>query len=154
MGQMSVDIRLATREDAPGIARLLRQLMVDHGLAPANLPQLQRAAETIFSMAGAWYLVATSNGAAVGSLQLNERFSTWLGAPYGYIEDFCVLPAWRGRGVGGLLLDEVASWTRQRNWARVDLDVSTSLPNSIRFYTRHGYQETGSVLLRLPASGR
>lgn len=145
----TVVVRLATRGDAPSIAGLLRRLMIDHGLAPATLPDLQRAAETVFATDRAWYLVAVADGEVIGALQLNERFSTWLGATYCYVEDFCVTPQWRGRGVGGQLLDEVAIWARQRQWARVDLDVSTSLPASIRFYQRHGYRDTGSVLLRL-----
>lgn len=150
----TVQVRLATYDDAASIAVLLRQLMIDHGLTPATLPDLRRAAETIFATERAWYLVAVTGAEVIGALQLNERFSTWLGATYCYVEDFCVAPRWRGRGVGGQLLDEVAIWARQRQWARVDLDVSTSLPASVRFYQRHGYRDTGSVLLRREYTAR
>lgn len=151
---MTVEIRLARPADTPAIARLLHQLMTDHDLEPSPLPELQRAAETVFATERAWYLVAVTGAEVIGALQLNERFSTWLGATYCYVEDFCVAPPWRGRGVGGQLLDEVATWARQRQWVRVDLDVSTSLPASIRFYQRHGYRDTGSVLLRRENSAR
>lgn len=122
--------------------------MLDHDLEPAMLPELERAAAAAMMSVNAWYLVAASNTGIVGSLQMNERFSTWSGSPYCYVEDFCVTPAWRGKGVGGQLLDEVASWARSRGWARIDLDVSTKLPDSIRFYSKHGFVATGSVLLR------
>jgi GNAT superfamily N-acetyltransferase len=145
---VQVTVREGTPDDAPAIAALLAALMVDHGLAPLSPERLVGAVEHVMQLPAAWYLVADGEGELVGTLQLNQRYSTWETAPYGYVEDFCVAPARRGEGIGRLLLAQVERWARERGWVRVDLDVSTSLTGTLRFYERCGYRNTGSVLYR------
>lgn len=147
---MHTTVREGLPQDTAAIARLLAILMADHGLTPLPRADLIRAAEEVLQLPDAWYYIAEVDGSVVGMLQLNRRYSTWLAAPYGYIEDFCVVPSLRSRGIGAALLAHVASVARSKGWVRLDLDVSSSLPDSIRFYKRHGYRDTGSTLYRLP----
>ena len=148
-----VTFREATPDDAPAIAELLAALMVDHGLAPLSPERLAGAVRQVMQLPAAWYLVADSGGELVGTLQLNQRYSTLATAPYGYVEDFCVAPSRRGEGIGRLLLAHVERWARERGWIRVDLDVSTSLTGTLRFYERCGYRDTGSILYRRQLAG-
>ncbi len=146
---MTPMIREGRDADIPMLATLLAELMAHHGVV-LLLPE--RAAATIATVLRAptaRYFVAEVEGRIVGMLQVNERFSTWDAAPYGYIEDFCVTAAWRGRQIGTLLLDHLAAWARERGWTRLDLDVSASLTDSVRFYARRGYEDTGSLFYRL-----
>ena len=145
---LQVTVREGTPDDAPAIAALLAALMVDHGLAPLSPERLAGAVRQVMQLPAAWYLVADDGGELVGTLQLNQRYSTWETAPYGYVEDFCVAPSRRGEGIGRLLLAHVERWAQERGWTRIDLDVSTSLTGTLRFYERCGYRDTGSVLYR------
>ncbi len=145
---VQVTVREGTPDDAPAIAELLAALMVDHGLVPLSPERLAGAVRQVMQLPAAWYLVADDGGELVGTLQLNQRYSTWETAPYGYVEDFCVAPSRRGEGIGRLLLAHVERLARGRGWIRVDLDVSTSLTGTLRFYERCGYRNTGSVLYR------
>ena len=77
--------------------------------------------EHVMRLPLAWYLVAEVDGEVVGALQLNERYSTWSGAPFGYVEDFCVAEGWRSRGVGAALLTHAEGWGRRLGWSRVAL---------------------------------
>jgi GNAT superfamily N-acetyltransferase len=146
---MLPDIREARDADLSALAALLAELMTHHGVTPLAPEQAAAAIATVLRAPNAWYFVAEVEGRIVGMVQVNERFSTWDAASYGYVEDFCVTAAWRGRQLGTLLLDHLAAWGRARGWARIDLDVSASLTDSVRFYARRGYADTGSVLYRL-----
>lgn len=142
-------IRLAYDADVPALAALLAELMAHHDVTPLASERAAAVIATVLRAPTAWYFVAEVEGRIVGMLQANERFSTWDDASYGYIEDFCVAEAWRGRRIGTLLLDHLATWGRGRGWTRLDLDVSASLTDSVRFYARRGYADTKSLLYRL-----
>lgn len=142
-------IRQARDTDLSALAALLTELMIHHGVTPLLPERAEATIATVLRAPNAWYVVAEIEGRIVGMLQVNERFSTWDAASYGYIEDFCVAEAWRGRRIGTLLLDHLAMWARGRGWTRLDLDVSASLTDSVRFYARRGYEDTGSLLYRL-----
>jgi len=141
-------VRQAHDADLPALAALLAELMAHHGVTPLVPERAETVIAATLRALTAWYFIAEVEGRIVGMLQANERFSTWDAAPYGYIEDFCVTEAWRGQQIGTLLLDQLAAWGRGRGWARIDLDVSASLTDSVRFYARRGYEDTGSVLYR------
>lgn len=146
---MQPTIREARDADLSALATLLAELMIHHGVTPLTPEWARETLAATLRMPNTWYFVAEVKGRIVGMVGVNERFSTWDAAPYGYIEDFCVTAAWRGRQLGTLLLDQLAAWGRARGWARLDLDVSASLIDSVRFYARRGYEDTGSVLYRL-----
>ncbi len=142
-------IRRANEADLPTLATLLAELMAHHGVVPLTPERAEATIAAVLRAPTAWYFVAEVAGRVVGMLQVNERFSTWDAAAYGYIEDFCVAEAWRGRQVGTLLLEHLAAWARERGWTRLDLDVSAALTDSVRFYARRGYADTGSLFYRL-----
>ncbi|MBX6341800.1 MAG: GNAT family N-acetyltransferase [Thermomicrobiaceae bacterium] len=152
--ETGVSVREASESDAAEIARLVGLLMREHDLPPPPEERVLAAVRRVLGAPGSWYLVAEGEGRIVGALQVNQRFSTWESADYGYIEDFCVDPEWRGRGVGSALLDYLARWAAGRGWARLDLDVQASNRDAVRFYQRHGFEDTGNLYLRrsLPAS--
>ena len=60
--------------------------------------------------------------------------------PDGHIGRMAVLPAWRGRGVGGALLAEILGLARSRGLARVFLHAQVQ---AAPFYARHGFAPTG-----------
>ncbi len=64
------------------------------------------------------------------------------GACSGYIQAVCVVPRWRGQGVGGVLLD-FAEARIFREKPNVFLCVSSFNQGARRFYLRRGYEEVG-----------
>lgn len=145
---MGLATRDATIEDAAAIAALMGELIASHDLPVP--PQAQREAAVRRALADerVTYIVATDDGALVGTVQALERFSTWANRPYGYLEDFVVAASWRSRGVGALLLEGLRRLAAERDWARIDLDT-TAGSRQARFYEREGFHDTGSALYRL-----
>ena len=125
------DVRLAALAEAPQTfasslareqgydeARWRDWLHPDRGLkAVAEVPT------AAVGLVGAW-LPEDRHGAV-------ELYSMW------------VRPAWRGRGVGNLLVAEVLEWARERHHERVDLWFIEGNAIAERLYRRHGFRLTG-----------
>ncbi len=60
--------------------------------------------------------------------------------PDGHIGRMAVLAAWRGRGIGALLLKSLVEKARERGDAQVALSAQV---HALRFYRRHGFVEEG-----------
>jgi GNAT superfamily N-acetyltransferase len=144
---MHVTIREGTAQDAWAISRLLAGIMLDHGLDPLPPGQLLAAIGHIIDAPDAWFLLAEADGELGGMVQVNERFSTWDGGHYGYIEDFFVVEERRGQGIGAVMLARIEEEGRARGWVRLDLDVLAD-NDATRLYERAGYDRTRYVIFR------
>jgi len=60
-------------------------------------------------------------------------------------------PAWRGRGVGRLVLDAVVGWARQHG-LRVHLHVQAENAPARSLYERYGFVATGETSPLRPGS--
>lgn len=76
-----------------------------------------------------------AQGHAIGTARL---------APDGKLGRMAVLRDWRGRGVGGALLDALLGRARERSLARVTLHAQT---HAAGFYRRFGFSERGGEFL-------
>ena len=76
-------------------------------------------------------LAETAAGEAVGTARL---------LPDAHIGRMAVLPAWRKRGVGGMLLVELMTAVRERGQSAVELSAQT---HAIGFYQRFGFEVFG-----------
>ncbi|MBC2887209.1 GNAT family N-acetyltransferase [Ochrobactrum sp. CM-21-5] len=65
-------------------------------------------------------------------------FSTWFGKPGVYVQDLYVDEAFRGRGIGEMLLRHVASWSAARSGVYLRLAVDRDNVAAQRFYERLG----------------
>jgi predicted GNAT family N-acyltransferase len=64
--------------------------------------------------------------------------------PDGHIGRMAVLKAWRGRGIGGLLLDKLVGEARSRGDREVMLSAQA---HAVAFYRAHGFMEEGAEYL-------
>jgi len=80
-------------------------------------------------------LAFDSDGAPIGTGRL---------LPDGHIGRMAVLPAWRGKGVGGALLTELMRIARERGFTEVILNAQVQ---AVAFYTRHGFAVDGPRFL-------
>jgi len=62
--------------------------------------------------------------------------------PDGHIGRMAVLPAWRGRGVGGVILEALVDAARERGHDAVELSAQVAVR---AFYHRHGFTALGEV---------
>jgi ribosomal protein S18 acetylase RimI-like enzyme len=83
-------------------------------------------------------LMAEVEGHFAGCCLFFPSFSTWMGRPGVYVQDFFVAEAFRGRGVGERLLRRLAAVTRKRGGCYIRLAVDTENHRAQAFYSRCG----------------
>jgi ribosomal protein S18 acetylase RimI-like enzyme len=87
-------------------------------------------------------LIAEIDGRFAGCCVYFASFSTWIGRPGAYVQDFYVADAFRGQGVGERLLQRLASVTRKRGGCYIRLAVDTQNYRAQAFYTRAGIKHS------------
>lgn len=86
-------------------------------------------------------LVAENDGgAAVGFVQLYPTFSSILAAPMYVLSDLFVIPEFRRRGVGTLLLQSAMETARAAGMVRLELATAIANVSAQRLYESLGWQ--------------
>lgn len=85
-------------------------------------------------------LIARHDDAVVGTAYAARILSLEHGGWSGWLEEFYVLPEWRDRGVGSLLLEAVIAGAAQRGWPALDLEVDSGHQRVISLYSRNGFE--------------
>jgi GNAT superfamily N-acetyltransferase len=130
-----LNIRPATRADAPTIATLVRELadyekLLHEAKAGAEdfLRELDSPNPVIHVLIAEW------NGEPAGFALYFFNFSTFVGRPGLYLEDLFVRPAHRKHGIGRALLRELARIAQERNCGRMEWAVLDWNEPALRFY--------------------
>ena len=156
MGDFS--IRFAAREDIPTILEFIRALAAYEKMEDQVIADETLLETWIFEKRKAEVLLAFEGDTPVGFALFFHNFSTWLGRAGIYLEDLCVLPEYRGRGYGKLLLKRLARIAVQRGCGRLEWACLDWNEPSIAFYKSVGataldewttYRVTGDALLAL-----
>jgi len=123
-----VRIELLSWDRARAAATLIRcKVFVEEQRVPPDIEMDENEAQCVHALA----LVAS--GGAIGTGRL---------LPDGHIGRMAVLREWRGRGVGGLILEKLIERARRRGDPAVVLSAQT---HAIGFYRGHAFFEEGGV---------
>ena len=156
-----LNIRPATRADAPVIASLVRELadyekLLDEAKAtPEDFLRELEAPNPVIHV-----LIAEWQGEPAGFALYFFNFSTFVGRPGLYLEDLFVKPALRSHGIGRALLGALARIARQRNCGRMEWAVLDWNEPALKVYRALGakaadewtiHRVTGEALQRLAA---
>src|SRR5678815_846813 len=137
-----LNIRPATRADAPVIASLVRELAVYEKLeheAKATAGDFLRELDAPNPVIRV--LIAEWNGEAAGFALYFFNFSTFVGRPGLYLEDLFVRPAQRSHGIGRALLRALARIARERGCGRMEWAVLDWNEPALRFYKSLGARQ-------------
>ena len=129
-----LNIRPATRADAPVIASLVRELadyekLLDEAKATAEdfLRELESPNPVIHVLIAEW------QGKPAGFALYFFNFSTFVGRPGLYLEDLFVRPEQRSHGIGRALLRALARIAEQRGCGRMEWAVLDWNEPALRF---------------------
>ena len=134
-----ITLRLATEQDVPTILAFINGLADYEKLADqvvATEPQLRA---TLFGdKPYAEVVLAEYDQQAAGFALFFHNYSTFLAKPGIYLEDLFVLPEYRGRGIGKVLLSYLAKLAVQRDCGRLEWSVLDWNQPAIDFYQAQG----------------
>lgn len=83
-------------------------------------------------------LIAFCEGRAIGYALFYPNFSSFRGERGFYLEDLFIVQEFRSKGVGKLLLGEIAKRGQLRGYERIDFQVLDWNTPAVEFYTRLG----------------
>lgn len=136
---MPTTIRSATRDDVAEILGFIRALA-----AYEREPDAVVATEDDLLRYGFGEqpyfrcLIAEEDGIPAGFALYFFEYSTWLGKPGLYLEDLFVRPEFRARGIGKLLLQQVAAIAVEKGCPRLKWEVLDWNTPAIDFYSAMG----------------
>ena len=136
---MNLTIRFATSDDAATILRLIKGLAEYErepdaiAVTADHLRAQMQSADPPFEC-----LLAEYEAEAAGFALFFRNYSTWRGAPGLYLEDLFVLDQYRGRGVGGALMNQLAEIVAERGWSRMEWAVLNWNTAAQSFYRDQG----------------
>ncbi len=98
--------------------------------------------------------VAIDDGDGIVGLQILDRWSPVLGsmAHVGQVGTF-LLPAWRGRGVGGQLWRATLAFARDAGYRKLVIHVRGSNTRAQAFYRNLGFQDCGRLARQVIIDG-
>jgi GNAT superfamily N-acetyltransferase len=155
----NVTIAPATAADIPAILDFIRKLAEYEKLSDSVAATESDLHEHLFGPSpAAEVILARIAAKPVGFALYFTTFSTFLGRPGIWLEDLFVLPEFRHRGIGRLLLRHVAATAVKRNCGRLEWSVLDWNEPAIQLYRKLGavamsewmiQRVTGDALLRL-----
>src|SRR5262249_19187044 len=129
----------ATRADVPVVLNMIRALAEYEKLSEHVVATETMLDRSLFGPEpAAEVLLAFLDDRPVGFAVYFRSFSTFLGGPAMLLEDLCVVPESRGRGIGRHPLATVAKVAVERGCGRMDWSVLDWNAPAIEFYRRLG----------------
>ena len=158
-----MDIRFAERKDAGLILRFIKDLATYEKMSSEVVATEELLCEWIFDKHKAEVIFALEEGTEIGFALFFHNFSTFLGRAGIYLEDLYVMPEYRGRGYGRVLMQKLAAIASERGCGRLEWWCLDSNRPSIDFYLSLGaepmsdwtvYRLTGDTLSGLADGDR
>ncbi len=141
---MNATVRPATEADVPALLAFIRELAEYEKLTNEVSATEEQLRSTLFGPRPfAEALIVCVDDEPVGFALFFHNYSTFLARPGVYLEDLFVRPAFRGRGLGKLLLTTVARLAIERGCGRYEWTVLDWNTPSIRFYESLGAEMKG-----------
>ncbi len=128
-------IRNASEQDVPLILQMIKGLAEYEKLSDQVVATEDGLREALFGAhPSAEVVVGYAGDQPAGFALFFHNFSTFLGQRGLYLEDLFVLPEWRGRGLGRMLLAHLARIAVERNCGRMEWSVLDWNEPAMRVY--------------------
>lgn len=128
-------IRPAQKGDEQAIMELIHGLALYENAPEEVVNTAEDLAVHLFDEQICSALVAEKDALVVGFALFYTNYSTWKGKCL-YLEDFYVLPEYRGTGIGSQLFDEVVQIAKERGVKRMDWQVLDWNEPALNFYRK------------------
>lgn len=139
---MSIAIREARSSDAPRLVELI--IALGHPIAEADV---RRNLETLMQD-GLLPLVATDGDEVIGMCGLSAMVTVHRPAPVGRVSVMIVERAYRGRGIGALLIAEAERRLAERGCKIIEVTSNMRRDRAHHFYEQLGYERTSYRFMR------
>lgn len=149
MPKLNPVIRRATISDLEHLVGLLQELFsIEKDFEFDAIKQTKGLLCLLQNESTCDVLVAEYQKQAIGMCTMQTVVSTAEGGPAGLIEDMVVARAFRGKGVGKMLLSEMQTIAQRKGLFRLQLLADRHNRPAIDFYQKMGWSPTRMFCLR------
>src|SRR6185312_16105302 len=138
---MTDTVRRASIQDLDRLVPLLDAYRQFYGQQPDLIIARQFLGDRLTRNKSIVLVAENDGGAAVGFVQLYPTFSSILAAPMYVLSDLFVIPEFRRRGVGTLLLASAAEAARTAGAVRLELATAITNISAQRLYEALGWRK-------------
>lgn len=134
---MNIIIRRATASDCAAIMELVHELAVYERAPHEVTVNYDHFVESGFGKNPVWWaFVAEADGKVLGFALYYIRYSTWKGQRL-YLEDILVTEPMRGKGIGGMLFEQIIEEAREKKFSGIMWQVLDWNEPAINFYKKY-----------------
>jgi ribosomal protein S18 acetylase RimI-like enzyme len=150
MEKREIQVREATVDDSPEIARLLRDFNLEFEEPTPAVEELTDTVKRLLEMGEITVLLAGDGPDGLSLFRL--RPALWSGGLEAYLQELYVVPDLRGQGIGRALLERTIELARERGADGIDLNTgetdtaARALYESMGFTNREGGPDGPSML--------
>jgi GNAT superfamily N-acetyltransferase len=148
-------IRKATMEDREGVIDLLRTLLISGGEVGEDWRDEAQIYRRLVEQPDlGTILIAEEDGEIAGITTLSYPTALRCCGPYSCIEENIVDERYRGRGIGGALLQAAIAEATARGCDEIQVNAPSE--SGYPLYLRHGFKDHGKIQVKadLPLSDR
>jgi rubredoxin/GNAT superfamily N-acetyltransferase len=143
------DVRAAVASDIAGCSALLELLFSQEKEFDADSEAQSRGLSMIIENPGYGRIfVCEIDGTIQGMVLLLFTVSTFLGKKVALLEDMIVAPAWRGKGIGSLLIEHAVGVASKEGFGRITLLTDNDNESAQQFYRSKGFSKSEMVVFR------
>jgi GNAT superfamily N-acetyltransferase len=133
---MDLKIRVAEKNDCPRLLELISELALFEKAPEEVTVTLAQFEDAGFGLKPVWKaFVAEADGFVVGFALYYVRYSTWKGCRL-YLEDLIVTEAYRGKGIGTLLIKTLIKEALEKGFSGMLWQVLDWNEPAIAFYKK------------------
>ncbi len=143
-------IRRAQVEDANILAEMVAQLMSELSGQTYKEENFRDISALLLARSDylAAFLAFDEGNRYVGMITVAEVSSIYAAGQFGLIHEMYVLPEYRSKDVGRLLIKQVVDYTAEQRWKRLEVGTPDReiWSRTLEFYKREGFIEIGPRL--------
>ncbi len=136
-----ITARDATADDMGAMLGLLEQLYtIEPQFSFDETLQRQGLTHVLENPGLARIVLVEIDGRVIALANLQFSISTAMGGLSVHIDDFIVDEPFRKKGVGGLLMDAIATMSKQMGAVRLTVNIDVTNEAGLAFYSRSGFE--------------
>jgi len=132
------------------VCALLRELFPEQAHNFAEASYVATAVQLLGEADKVWAILAKIEEAPVGVIVLNECAAIYAGGVFGEISELYVLPEFRSKNIGAMLLKAADQFAAEKGWSLLEVGAP-GLPrwqSTVDFYLNNGFSVIGPRMER------
>lgn len=150
-----INIRLATKDEVADLQHLNNEVFIDNAKYDEDLDLSWATGEKgtqyftqLLNDSSSLCLIAEDEGKRIGYLAAGPKEIDYRKSKYFEIQNMGVVPGYRSKGIGKLLMEKCFEWARVQGFQKAFVNAYIKNQEAAHFYKKNGFEEIDISLER------